>query len=68
MATKSCAIANKEEPETCVHGCKDMLCCLVSQGGEVSHLCLLQLDKSLGREPEGVEHCGGCKDTAEESK
>lgn len=61
MATLNCSVAQGGDPERCPRGCREFGCCVLTQGGEIPHLCLSQLLKRLGREPSDTDTCGSCK-------
>jgi hypothetical protein len=61
MSTKNCSVAQGGEPESCTRGCREFGCCVITQGGEIPHLCLSQLLKRLGRDASETDKCGTCE-------
>lgn len=47
------------KPE-CVRGCITTACCEISRQGGDHYLCLAQMRKRLGEEPEPGDMCGTC--------
>lgn len=67
MTASNCSVAKGGEPEDCVRGCIEFGCCVITQGGEIPHLCLSQLQKRLGRDVGDADKCGSCKTKLKEA-
>lgn len=68
MASPHCKLAQSPNPlqvapeiaSECVLGCLEGVCCYNSEKGEKYELCLAQLRKRLGDDPEPGDKCGSC--------
>jgi hypothetical protein len=64
MATCVLAVNTQVSPEevngACARGCLEAACCVNTKAGVEHYLCLAQMRKRLGGEPEPGDKCGSC--------